>query len=360
MLMMIQGHTIFEMTVVGTVNVNVFPWYVWEFLRGLTAPLFLIVSGLVNVFANKRSSEGSLPKKTVIRRFRTAVMLLLLGYFLVFPADKVFHLAFIHSSVWVPFLQVNVLQLIGSSLLLLLAIFLLTRTDKALGITAFVIAIIITVLNPIVHQIKWFTFLPEYLAAYLSMEHGSIFTIFPFTGFLFYGVALGTILKKIPPEKRIFFLKKWGLILGFIFISVGIPINYYIHGLNLNFVDQLKANSGMMLIRTGCVFIAISLITMLYTVTTRLGKFYTLFGKRALFIYITHLIVLYGLPWFNSFGQVYHQKLPLYATIPIAFLIQIVSLGAAYYYEKSLKSYPGSKMFYRYAFSAIIIFLLFV
>ncbi len=358
--MMIQGHTIFELTTVNSIHIASFPWNVWEFVRGLTAPMFLIVSGIVNVFANKRSEDGKLPKNTIYRRFRIALMLMFIGYFLFFPADKIFHLAFIQTAVWQPFLQVNVLQLIGISLLLLLLTFVLTHSNKSLGITAFSIAVLITILNPFVNLVNWFNYLPESIASYFSMEHGSVFTIFPFTGFLFYGVAFGTILKNIESAKRLAFLKKWGLIIGIAFLVIGIPLNYYINTFNFHFVDVLKANSGMMLIRAGCVFVSISAISYLYSATSGLKSYYSLFGKRALFIYISHLIFLYGLPWFNSIGQAYHQKLPLYLTVPIALLIQVLSLGAAYYYEKSLKTFPTAKMFYRYAFASIIIFLLFV
>ncbi|MDP2364001.1 MAG: hypothetical protein Q8M94_09560, partial [Ignavibacteria bacterium] len=310
--------------------------------------MFLIVSGIVNVFANKRNADGKLPNNTIYRRLRTAFMLMFIGYFLFFPADKIFHLAFIDAAVWKPFLQVNILQLIGVSLLLLILTFVFTRSDKSLGITAFSIAILITVVNPSMNMVNWFNYLPEVFASYLSMEHSTSFTIFPFTGFMFYGVAFGTILKKVEPVRRIDFLKKWGLIIGVVFLLVGIPLNIYINTFHLHFVDALKANSGMMLIRIGCVFVSISAISYLYSATSGLKSYYSIFGKRALLIYIAHLIFLYGLPWFGSIGQAYHQKLPLYLTVQLAILVQLLSLVAAYYYEKSLKTFPTAKMFYRY------------
>ncbi len=360
MLMMIQGHTIFELTKPELINVNLFPWNAWEFMRGLTAPIFLIVSGAVNVFANKRDETGKLPRKTAFRRLRMALMLIFLGYFLVFPADKLFHIAFIHPDDIVHFYQISVLQIIGVSLLLLLLLFLLTRSDKQLGITALILTAVIAALNPFIHKINFFNILPEFFAAYLSMEHGSIFTIFPFTGFVLFGVAFGTILKNVPPEKRNDWLVKYPLLISIPFFALGIPLYYYIFGLNYPYFDLMKANTGIMLIRIGCVMVIISLITMIYKASSGLAKYYSIFGKRALFVYISHLVLLYGLPWFSSFGQVYHQKLGLEWSAPTAIAVQIFSLLVAYLYDRSLSRNQTMKYFYRYAFSMLIVFLLFV
>ena len=68
MLLMIQGHVLFELTAPSYINIHQFPWDIWEFFRGLTAPIFLTVSGAVQVFANKRDENGNLSKNTIHKR----------------------------------------------------------------------------------------------------------------------------------------------------------------------------------------------------------------------------------------------------------------------------------------------------
>ncbi len=85
MLMMIAGHTFFSLVEPSQINVNSSPWNWWEFLRGATAPIFLTVSGIVQVFANNRDENGKLSTSTIKKRGRMALMLIAIGYLLVFP-----------------------------------------------------------------------------------------------------------------------------------------------------------------------------------------------------------------------------------------------------------------------------------
>ena len=50
MIMMIQGHTLDALTDPQLLDIHAFPWNIWNFIRGLTAPVFLIVSGDHNLF----------------------------------------------------------------------------------------------------------------------------------------------------------------------------------------------------------------------------------------------------------------------------------------------------------------------
>ena len=62
MLMMMQGHTLDALVNPQLMDLGTFPWNIWQFMRGLTAPIFLIVSGTVHVFAMKRDEQGAQEK----------------------------------------------------------------------------------------------------------------------------------------------------------------------------------------------------------------------------------------------------------------------------------------------------------
>lgn len=360
MIMMVQGHVIYELTNPALIDLSVFPWNVWNFLRGLTAPIFLTVSGIVQVFANKRDELGVLPKKTISRRVFIATNLILIGYFLVFPAEKIFHLPFVESTVWAYFFQVNVLQMIGVSLLIVLLLFKFTKNDKQLGITALVASLSIFMLTPLVFLFDWFRYLPVPIAAYLSIDKGTLFPIFPYTGFMLAGVAVGTYLKAVPNELRYKNIIKYAPIAGAILILLSFIFIFLFNQFNILYTDPANANPGTSLMRLGCVFIFISLVSILYQFTKKLSDFYSILGKRALFVYVTHLVLLYGIPWFPSIGRLKSGAFNLEFTIPFAILIILISLSTAFFYELSITRNFKRKVFFKYSLTALLTYLLFV
>ena len=93
---------------------------------------------------------------------------------------------------------------------------------------------------------------------------------------------------------------------------------------------------------------------MVFSLTKKLSFYYAFFGKKALFIYIAHLLILFGTPWVDSIGKIYAKKMSLENTLIIAFVIELLSLGAAYFYEYSISRYPQVKKLYIYGFYAFL------
>jgi uncharacterized membrane protein len=142
MLMMMQGHTIDALVEPQLMNLNEYPWNIWQFMRGLTAPIFLIVSGTVHVFAMKRNERGSMSEETRKRRMNWAWIILLCGYMLVFPANRLIDLPFVQEDAWALFFQVNILQLTACTLMAIVWLSTHTYSVKALGIRSGIIAML--------------------------------------------------------------------------------------------------------------------------------------------------------------------------------------------------------------------------
>lgn len=358
MLTMIQGHVIYALALPSIVDVNVFPWDVWHYLRGLTAPIFLTVSGAVNVFANKRDEFGRVPRKTTSRRLRMALILMAIGYTLMFPAERLWDIFFVDRNVWDTFLQVNILQLFGITLLMLLLLFLLTRSDKTLGISALVIGLTIALITPLVHSVDWFSFMPMAAASYLSPAKGTFFPIFPFSSYVFFGAALGAYLKTVDPNKRTQFILKFGPLIGIAAILAGWGFN------TLTGQPTLKgytlANSGLTLVRLGFVMGMLSLTSLIYLKTTKLSRYYSIFGKRALFIYVAHLVLLYGSAFHMGPAKIWDRSLELPLVLLIVVLIELLSLLSAYGYEYLVRKYPESKRFFLLLLASYLIYMLII
>lgn len=341
MLMMMQGHTIDALVNPQLMDLNVFPWNIWQFMRGLTAPIFLIVSGTVHVFAMKRNEQGAMSEETRKRRMRWAWIIMLWGYLLVFPANRLIDLPFADASAWSYVFQVNILHMTAITLMAVVWLSTKTYSVKSLGRRAGLIATGIFILAPIVHSIHWFDFLPGFVAGFLSSERGSLFPLFPTSGFMFLGVAFGSYLYGLSEEQRNTFMKKTIFLVGISAILIGIGI----YQCTYHFARILEyLNPGSMIMRTGIIILFIGLCSYLSILLSRFEKRLVFFSSKSLHIYILHLVLLYGTPWFSSVGRIFEHQASLEIGAIAAFSIVTLTPGLI-----ALEQYVRENVHYAHA-----------
>ncbi|HEX9082024.1 MAG TPA: heparan-alpha-glucosaminide N-acetyltransferase domain-containing protein, partial [Holophagaceae bacterium] len=201
--LMLQGHTLEAFVAPSAMDWTTLHWQLWGQIRGLTAPLFLLVSGAATVLATRRDATGRIPMGQVRHRLRTALWVGAIGYLMVFPAARLADLRWVTPEGWRIFLQVNILQLNAVTLALLTGLMLLTRSVRRHAAWSLAVGLAILLLAPWVAGRDWFAWLPESLAAYLSFAHGSLFPVFPASAFMFLGVGLGSVLVEAPETERL-------------------------------------------------------------------------------------------------------------------------------------------------------------
>lgn len=360
MLMMISGHTFFSLVDPKLVNVGDFPWSWWEFLRGVTAPVFLTVSGIVQVFANKRDENGNLKPKTIKKRYSMALLLIAIGYLLMFPADKIYDIPFLEHQYLEGFFAVNILQLFGFSLLMVLLTFLLTKSDKTLFKASLSIAILLTIVSPFSQLINWFNFLPYPIASFFDYRNGSFFGVFPFSAYLFYGLAFGTKLKQISPENRISYIIKKGFQFSPLFLAIGfVLLNFETEPLIKNIIPY-KVSTGFFFFRFSIVVLVLAFTGLIAQKATILHKYFTFFGQKALYVYILHIIVLYGsavTPGLNTFFSEQASIAFAFANIPVVLLSTLL---LTYLIDKLIASSRKFAIVYKYSITAYLVYLLFI
>ena len=341
MLMMMQGHTIDALVQPQLMNIEEFPWNVWQFMRGLTAPIFLIVSGTVHVFAMKRNEHGAMSKETRKRRMNWAWIILLCGYMLVFPANRLIDLPFVQPDALGMFFQVNILQLTACTLMVIVWLSTHTYSVRALGIRSGIIALSFFILAPIIHSIHWFDFLPGFIAHFLSSERGSLFPLFPTSGFMFLGVAFGSFLYQLTEEQREMFLKKYIFLLGIAIIIIGIGIYQATYHIAL-IMEYL--NPGSMILRTGIIIMFIGTCFYIGKLFKRFEDRLVFFSSKSLHIYILHLLLLYGTPWFPSIGRIFTHEASLHVGAFSALMILTITPGLLV-----LEQFLKSNLYYAHA-----------
>ena len=104
MCFMMQGHVLDALVTRDVIVTTELPWSIWHLIRGFTAPIFLMVSGAVHAFATKRDEDGRVREDVIAKRIRWAFTIIGIGYFMMFPAGRVWDFPFVSDAGWQWFL----------------------------------------------------------------------------------------------------------------------------------------------------------------------------------------------------------------------------------------------------------------
>ncbi len=295
-LLMIHGHTLDAFTDPAAMDLDTFRWQTWVHLRGLTAPLFLMVSGAASVLGIRYEPDGRIARALLKRRFTMGLVVMVIGYLMVFPANRIADLRWVSPDIWQGFLRVNILQLNGATLLLLTTLLVFARSVRRYAAWSLGVGFLILACAPMVYAIDWFRWLPEGLAAYLSFQHGSLFPLFPASAYMFLGVGLGAVLLETPEEGRVRVfrltcLTASGALLLLAMAAERIPLSL------LPAHDLYKVGHAYTLLRVGFALLIFALLAWTAEIYPRLAAAWAPLGRRSLFLYVGHLVLIYGTPW---------------------------------------------------------------
>lgn len=327
MLMMIQGHTLDALVNPVHMDMESFSWQTWLGLRGLTAPLFLMVSGAVTVLGIRYDSEGRLSRALVRKRIFWGLAVMGIGYLLVFPASNILELCYVSGALWRTFFRVNILQLNGATLLLLTGVLAMTRSVRRYGIWSASFGFLILAGAPFISGLDWFRELPEGVAAYFTFSHGSLFPIFPASAYMFLGAGLGALLMESPEGERLRIFRLTSLIgsalfLGLALVAKSIPLSFWPPH------DPYKAGLAYSLFRLGFALLLFGALTWISEAWPRLAQTLAPLGKRSLAVYIIHLVLLYGTPWTHGFATPSFPSHTLAAGIEMVFVVTGLTFGS--------------------------------
>jgi uncharacterized membrane protein len=311
-------------------------WFeVWNFQRGLTSSLFLLLSGFAfSVATSRHWGSHQTPSFKVFKRMRRFALFLLLGYAIHFPVSRLSMLMRLTDEQWNTFLQVDVLQLIGASFLIIQALVLVTRTRRIFTVAVFLLgAAVLAVTHP-VWAVDWWAMLPGWLAAYISPARGSLFPLFPWATYVLFGAGLGQI------------YVAWGAarLSGYTALGLLLPgIVLSILGWGLSAWENAPWGPDawnfmpiQLAIRIGACLIVLAGIAAASQRLTRLPRFFAAVAQETLLIYFVHLMIVYGSIWNSGLAVYYAATLGPMATLLCVLLI-LASMAALGWYWHGLK-----------------------
>ncbi len=290
---MIQGHTFDALLSFDLRSTTLF--FAHDFFHGFIAPMFLFASGVAfGISTFKKWEEHVAPTRHVARRYGKFLGLIVIGYALHLPYFSLQKILTEGTgseiAVW---LQVDALHCIAATMLVLqTAVFFLKDEKKFVWFTS-ACAVIIIFLSPLVWNLDLTDVFPLWLVSYVNVGNNSWFPVFPWSAYILCGVIFASLFINAKEHHDAVNLMQKAVALGVItltgsLIIVNVPTHIYpVH-------DVWKVNPLIIFARLGFVAIVTSGVFFAEHSMKIRSQIPQIMGRESLFIYVLHLIILYG------------------------------------------------------------------
>jgi uncharacterized membrane protein len=205
-LMMLEGHFIVMALTENHRGNDIFLYDIWRFTRGLTAPLFFTVSGLVFTYLLVRNKEPFFKNKRVKKGLTRGMQLIFWGYALQLNLYYLFKGLYENGEyTFSNYVYIfHVLQCIGASLITVVLLYGLNRLIKVVPLTWWfgIFGTLAFILRPTIYALD-FSSVPPFIenifvVASDDRPFKSIFALFPWVGFVAFGAMIGAYVSKNP------------------------------------------------------------------------------------------------------------------------------------------------------------------
>jgi uncharacterized membrane protein len=353
-LFMIQGH-VFDALL--SPQVKALPWYyILDFFHGFVAPAFFFSSGIAYGLSTTRQWDDQISwEGSARRRMSRFLQLIAVGYALHLPYFSLRKtLSDALPSEVDALLQSDALQCIGVTLLLLqIAVFLVKRKNAFIRGVAAVAAAIVFV-SPLLWSVNFSERLPLWLATYFNSQNSSWFPLFPWSAYILCGVLLGFAFANSRDHRHAASLMRKNIVLGLGLIAMAwlatqFPFDIYpAH-------DFWKTNPIMFFMRVSVVSIFTSLVFLAEQSLPSIPRIPLILGKESLFIYILHLVIVYGSVFNRGLAQWIGPTLSLLQAIGMFVLVfAFIALFTLLWHQWNSKNHTTAA-YMRTAAAAIVV-----
>jgi uncharacterized membrane protein len=194
--MMLQGHFIDTLLLSSYKDLSALPFAIWSYFRGITAPTFFTISGLIFTYLLLKAKENGHEKLRMRKGIIRGFFLIGVGYLIRIP-----FLSWFSGNFNSYFLVIDVLQCIGLSLILIIVLyFLCAKKTFLFSIVVLLIGFLLFLSEPLYRTLSFET-VPLIFNNYVSKSKGSVFTIIPWFGYIAFGAFLATLFYKNMHQK---------------------------------------------------------------------------------------------------------------------------------------------------------------
>lgn len=287
-LMMLQGHFIDTLLDVSYRNETHTAFKTWEYFRGITAPTFFTISGLIFSYLLIKAKHSGNSEKRMRKGLARGFMLIGIGYLLRVPIFQ-----WLIGQFDSYFLIIDVLQCIGLSLILIILIYKVTfKKTLIFSIVMLLVGLVIFLTEPMYRYLE-LPHVPELFSNYISKTNGSVFTIIPWFGYTAFGAFISTLFYRYLDRERF----KTAIVVSFIIVGFGLIFRSSYVLMHLYFIFDVElfkdvAYYNYLFTRLGNVLI---LFALFYLAENYIKQPLILkIGQKTLSIYVIHFIIIYG------------------------------------------------------------------
>jgi uncharacterized membrane protein len=327
---MLYGHTVSALLAPAY---QVGLWFrVWQFQRGLTSSIFLLLGGFAFSVATTRHWSSHIRwSPAIVKRARRFGLFILLGYALHIPVSRLADFDSVTDERWRSFLAVDILQLIGVTFIGVQLLVLVTQTRRVFTIVALTLAAMAIVVTPYLWTIDWPRIVPLPIAAYLTPAAGSQFPLLPWVAFVLVGAGFGQIYARWGAAHLFAYANKALLLPGAGMLIVAAALKPWAPA--LFGATPGGAVPGEMLTRIGACLVLLGAIAHLSRRITRLPHVFGAVAQESLLIYFVHLCIVYGSVWNLGLAQIYGASLTPAPTLLFVVLIVLSMIVLAWYWN---------------------------
>ncbi len=335
--LMVHGHTVDVLLSNEFRKPDSIGFNTWLFFRGLTAPLFLFASGFIYGVRFRRTDSEEKFRKIKIKTIKRALLLIVIGYLMKSPTPTIINWESVTYQMIQLFYAIDILQLIGASLIIFLFMEILARKFKYDAARYLILISILFVLGrQLSTLVDWEEHFPLQISSWFSQRTGSLFPLFPWGAYLFLGGAVGIYFQRKNFLSNMIHLTKVQLKIGIIFILSAFLINF-MEIIFFNMSTLWSTSPALFYARFGTVLIFGSLFSILSLYIKRIPKFLYNASKNSLWIYVVHVMLLYGSSWNRGVKDFLGYKCNVGETvlgvIAMWFLMILFSEALTYYFN---------------------------
>ena len=268
----------------------------YQFVRGISSVLFLMVSGFSFVIASFNRFDDymhSTPRLTA--RLRRIALILFLGYVLHLWAPTLQQSIQSYSAEhWERLVRFDVLQNIGFGLALLHLTLRVAGSPDRFWKIAVCMLLVVLVLARITYRPDVDALLPVSIGAMVNRYHGSLFPVIPYTGYLLFGSVFGYWFWRLRHKGDEWKVVAVAAALAVVLIVMETAIRRFVQGGIFPYSTPMKYMPGNTFARAGCAILAISGLYALGRYRLVLPRVAFILSKDALAVYFVHLLLVYG------------------------------------------------------------------
>ena len=349
MALMVQGHTL---DVLLTPSVQSAPWYnFWLFCRGFTAPMFMTLAGFSFALATtKKWSDHLQVSSTVLRRLRRFAFFVMLGYAMRFPVHSIRDIRWVAPEYWQNFLQVDVLQTTGFTLIALQLLVLALKSKKRFAIASGTLAMLIAFGAPLAWNSGLLQSLPLSIKSALTGTNGSLFPILPWSGYIFLGATLGTLYTTVGQSRPV--LLQRAIPFGLALVAAGVSLEHFSHVVygDPNF---WPTSPHLFLTRIGFVSTVLGLATFVERFVRPKASTIRSLAEESLLVYFVHVALLYGSMWNPGIRQYIGGTMGFAHAYVFVIMMITAMMLMAYRWNRAKKTHPVPSLAFRTALFAV-------